>query len=417
MRRIVFLLILFYSTQPFSQIYCTSNYHLDSNGGYIIEDSPNKVLPNPLVNEIHNPAGLLLVRTTAMFGASRPGDIAGVITYDVEFERVLCDVYGIDRVLIDGEWFPTSCSYKTWPKAVEERAVACAEVPMDKLRLFPDPSSQPPRPLGAEGNGKSTFKMILRLTDRNNLPKSNVKINFLVVAQKNSGGHDHHSALRPTGDVSPLTFKTDINGEIKPTFVSSEFAGTHEVTAICEDCTPKYLKTGMLIDVKIPDLVELPAGSGYILQGNTSDIGKRHLGNHYFTKEAVSNLIHFKKTVAKFGWQPLYIDDASLMWGGRFDIRAGWGANAKESHQEHRTGEEVDIGLANGTDPQKTRSSYDEFCKSNNIGIPTTILWHDIPPKQGGLYPLHFHLRLSGLYASGNNAGKPAPCKRDSVKK
>jgi hypothetical protein len=168
-------------------------------------------------------------------------------------------------------------------------------------------------------------------------------------------------------------------------------------------------------NVKVPGLINLPAGKGYVLGGNTSEAGKNHLGNHYFTQDAIDNLKKFITTIAKFGWSPLAINDASLVWRGRFDIFANW----TSSHDEHRTGEEVDVSVEKFTDPKQVKNVYDEFCKKNQTEIPTTILWHDKPwnitPKPK-YYP-HFHLRLNGLYTGGGNVGKSAACSQDSFKK
>jgi hypothetical protein len=285
-----------------------------------------------------------------------------------------------------------------------------------QLSLVSSANEKPPRPAGAEGDGKSTYNMVAKVTEGGK-PKVGMTVTFKVDVKANTGGHDHHDTSRPKGTLSATTAVTDTQGEAKLTFTSSEFAGTHTVTATCTDCKPNAITKEHEFEVKVPDLVALPPGDGYVLQGNTSEIGKRHLGNHFFTKSASGNLLAFIKTLAEHGWKPVAINDGSLIWGGRFDIRAGWGlADARESHQEHRTGEEVDISVATGTDPQKTKSAYDEFCKNSKVGVPTTILWHDISPKLGGKYPLHFHLRLNGLFSGGSNVGKLAKCKRDSGK-
>jgi hypothetical protein len=279
------------------------------------------------------------------------------------------------------------------------------------LQLSQVLNEKPPRPLGAEGDGKSTYNLVARVTEGGS-SKAGMTVNFKVDVIANSGGHDHHDTNRPKGTINTTTAITDTQGEAKLTFTSSEFAGIHTVTATCTNCKPSELIKEHQFDVKVPDLVELPAGDGYTLQGNTSALGRNHRGNHYFTKNASDNLIKFIDTLAVLGWKPVAVDDGSLMWGGRFDIKASWGG----SHQEHRTGEEVDISVVRGTDPKKTKSAYDEFCEDKKVEVPTAILWHDVPLNQGGAYPPHFHLRLNGLYSSGKNTGKVAKCSRDSGK-
>ena len=254
------------------------------------------------------------------------------------------------------------------------------------------------------------------------MPKAGVAVSFGVEVEANSGGHDHHDASRPKGKVTANNPATDANGEIKVTFQASKIAGTHVVAAVCESCTNKSVTKN--VDVKVPDLVSLQAGRGYILQGNTSEVGMKHKGNHYFTVTAAENLQELIRFFNSLNWNPVGIDDASIVWGGKFDLKSRWGAEyigndgkpKEEAHQEHRIGEEVDIGFVIGTKATSISKAYYEVCREKKVDIPSTILWHDIPPNEGGKYPLHFHVRLDGTFTQGASAGKNAKCKRDSGK-
>lgn len=281
------------------------------------------------------------------------------------------------------------------------------------VTLTPVPNQSPPDPRPDKTGGRSTLELIAKVTENGN-PKAGVAVTFAVEPIANSGGHGHHDASRPKGTVTPNnpnTPVTDANGEIKATFQASEFAGTHVVAAACSSCTNTSVTKN--IDVKVPDLIPLQADSSvpprYELAGNTSAVGVKHKGNHYFTASALNNLSKLIDHYNSFAWQPVAVNDASIIWGGWFDIYSNWAG----SHAEHRIGEEVDLGFLVGTNASKIKRGYDEVCKDKKVEIPSTILWHDIP-KPAGKYDPHFHVRLSGSYTKGPSAGKYAPCKSDS---
>ena len=281
------------------------------------------------------------------------------------------------------------------------------------VTLTPVPNQSPPDPRPDKTGGRSTLELIAKVTENGN-PKAGVAVTFAVEPIANSGGHDHHDASRPKGTVTPNnpnTPVTDANGEIKATFQASEFAGTHVVAAACSSCTNTSVTKN--IDVKVPDLIPLQADSSvpprYELAGNTSAVGVKHKGNHYFTASALNNLSKLIDHYNSFAWQPVAVNDASIIWGGWFDIYSNWAG----SHAEHRIGEEVDLGFLVGTNASKIKRGYDEVCKDKKVEIPSTILWHDIP-KPAGKYDPHFHVRLSGSYTKDPSAGKYAPCKSDS---
>ena len=282
------------------------------------------------------------------------------------------------------------------------------------VTLTPVPNQSPPDPRPDKTGGRSTLELIAKVTE-NGSPKAGVAVTFAVEPIANSGGHDHHDASRPKGTVTPNnpnTPVTDANGEIKATFQADQVAGTHVVAAVCDSCTNKSVTKN--VDVKVPDLVSLQPDSGYTLEGNTSDVGVNHKGNHYFTVAARDNLRELIEHFNSFGWKPVGINDASLVWGGKFDSKGYWTTGF---HDEHRIGEEVDIGFITGTNASKITKGYYEICREKKVDIPSTILWHDIPTKQGGKYAPHFHVRLSGTYTKGPAAGKYAKCDSDSKTK
>ena len=317
--------------------------------------------------------------------------------------------YGVDQLLPDGFIPRIYPNAETCNGPLLTIEATCGD--QLTLTLTPAPNQKDPRPLKAEGkDGKSTHELIAKVTE-NGSPKAGVAVTFAVEVAANSGGHDHHNASRPEGELLQSDDVTDANGEIKLRFEAPEFAGTHVVAAFCSSCTNTSVTKN--IDVKVPDLVALTADSSvpprYELAGNTSPVGVKHKGNHYFTASAKAYLLNLIDHYNSFAWQPVAVNDASIIWGGWFDIYSNWAG----SHAEHRIGEEVDLGFLVGTNASKIKRGYDEVCKDKKVEIPSTILWHDIP-KPAGKYDPHFHVRLSGSYTKGPSAGKYAPCKSDS---
>lgn len=80
------------------------------------------------------------------------------------------------------------------------------------------------------------------------------------------------------------------------------------------------------------------------------------------------------------------LNDASLYWGGRYDIKGDWRA----PHQGHREGREIDISFLRAANPisrPKQNDFYDKFCKDTGSEIPFSILHHFVKRP-------HFHIYL-----------------------
>ena len=71
--------------------------------------------------------------------------------------------------------------------------------------------------------------------------------------------------------------------------------------------------------------------------------GKAHTDNHWLTLQAKVNLQKIvNKYNATYPKGPLLrLNDASLIWGGKFDIHGKWGKDS--DHTGHRRGVEIDI--------------------------------------------------------------------------
>jgi hypothetical protein len=282
------------------------------------------------------------------------------------------------------------------------------------LTLTPAPNQKDPRPKGTEGKDpkSSTLELIAKVME-GSTPKAGVAVTFKVDVKEGSGEHsvtsngDHVHADRPKGKISPLTGQTtgqtNASGEVRIKFEAEILAGTHTVTATCNDCSNKTATKD--VKVLVPDLVELTADTGtprtFVLVGNTAYPGTNHLGNHYFTAAAKETLVNgVIPTMAKAGWGVVGVNDGSLKDGGLFDIKGNW----TPSHAEHRKGTEVDLSFKNPkvVGDKSVRDAYKELCKKEGVAFDIQTLWH----KNDGYEP-HYHIYLSG---SGLRSGANQKC-------
>lgn len=293
-----------------------------------------------------------------------------------------------------------SCEDGSLPKhrgCLDSRVISLSTVPQTP----PDP-----RPKGAEGkDGKSTLELIARVTENGN-PKAGVTVGFGVGVEGFTGGHangDLGSIPRPKGKLSKPSDVTDGNGEIKLTFFADEPAGLHAVVA---DCTPAGCtnKATHVVKVKVPDLIHIPPDTEtpprYTLVGNVGDASNgyktfQHNITHYLTEQSWSNLKTLISTFIDLGWGQIGINDASLEWGGLFDIEGKWTTSG--GHAEHRDGKQVDISFVRplSVSSDKRQKVFDEVCASKGAALPV-VLWH-----QNDGYAPHFHIYLTGQSVTG----------------
>ena len=269
------------------------------------------------------------------------------------------------------------------------------------LTLTPAPNQTPPdpRPKGTEGKDpKSSSLDLIAKVMEGSVPKAGVAVTFKVDAVPMTGGHGHHDANRPTGEVTP-SGRTDVNGEIKITFQASDVAGSHTITATCNDCTNKTVNKN--VDARVPDLQPLSpnppqnAEGKYLYALTANDpkhvgtSGGRQRGEYYLTAKAIDNLQILVKNFAAENWGVVAFNDASLVWGGLYDIDNDW----MESHQGHRLGEEIDISFTRANNPisvEKRKRVYKTLCDDKKVSVPFKILYHI-----GGAGP-HYHVYLLG---------------------
>ena len=248
------------------------------------------------------------------------------------------------------------------------------------------------RPAGT--GGASTVILTAKVTE-SGTPKAGVAVSFSGDVTPNSGGHEHHDVDRPKGSLSGTQGTTDANGEVKLTFTAPEVAGIHTVKATCATCSNSPVAKE--IQVKVPDLLPISPNppqntdGSYVYALTSVDKihageGRHHKNQYYLTAQARQNLRTLIDSFSAADWGTVALNDASLYWGGRYDIKGNWGG----PHQGHRDGREIDISFTRANNPistSKQNDFYDKFCKDKAAEAAFSILHHFVKVP-------HFHVYL-----------------------
>ena len=257
------------------------------------------------------------------------------------------------------------------------------------------------RPSGT--GGTSTVQITAKVASGDQ-PKPGVVVNFAVDVTANSGGHDHSDATRPKGTLSGSTGTTDANGEVKVTFTAPQVSGVHTIKATCSSCSNS--PASKEIQVKVPDLLDIfSLPFRFFPRWAYPGIGQvpgRHAENHYLTVAAVTGLLGISQKFNSI-WPDaprLTLNDASLQWGGKFDIPGTWERNPR-AHAEHRIGDNIDVraNSAPGAVPITIRAKVFRWFRNESTeedAIPPEFAIESVNPLWEN--PItqneHFHLRL-----------------------
>lgn len=252
----------------------------------------------------------------------------------------------------------------------------------------------------SNGSDKKFLPIIATVIDQstNQPPTNPVKVHVsLKVEDLKSGGHDHGDSTRPRGGIAEVKTcasdgecwpgpqstngkgMTDGNGQVVFNFNAPEASGKYTITAICDGCSSS--SAPKTVEVKVDGLETIPNSTFYKFIGDTD----KHTKNHYLMPEAatvlrniaISYLIEdkfwqLKKArrgrTGQYTYTPpsvLNVNDASLIWGGKFDIHGKWNGD----HQAHKRGIVVDIranqiNINNGAIPLQSFTNFQKLAKS-----------------------------------------------------
>jgi hypothetical protein len=161
---------------------------------------------------------------------------------------------------------------------------------------------------------------------------------------------------------------TDVNGQVVFNFNPTDASGKHTISATCDGNGRSCTNTATAnVNVMVAGLWPILGSVYYALteDGSSKVIGDNgnHSGNHYLTTAASLQLwrlaagfydFQLRQGVAK----PtiLHLNDASLMWGGKFDVAGKWTGY----HYEHNKGNVIDI-RANTTTGYIPDASFTDF--------------------------------------------------------
>ncbi len=276
----------------------------------------------------------------------------------------------------------------------------------------------------SNGSNTKTLPITATVIDQNtNQPPANpVQVRVSLKVDPTSGGHDHGDSARPRGGIADVEkcesdgecwMNPTVNGVLEFNFKAPEASGKHTITATCDGCSNTATKP---VDVKVDGLKPIPAFPFYALNEVNGDvIGAKtgwHTDNHNLTPAAAAVLMKIAVTYrfnprfylrdpasnGQISFPPiLHLNDASLPWGGVYDICARPNACLKRGiivwkapHIGHRRGTVVDV-RANGTDGSIPTSNKIKFINLLvERGIP--YLWEDRKTSNE-----HFHLMLLGV--------------------
>lgn len=248
---------------------------------------------------------------------------------------------------------------------------------------------------------RQELPLIARVTIRG-APASGVSVQISLGPElDDDGGHIRHNetvgspAGRPRGVLRDTTMAfgsgtasisgvTNAAGEFSFIYDPSEFSGAYKLHGTCAGCASVTVAP---VKVWIQDLLNVPASSEWTLIGSTPS----HPDNHFLTASA---LLFFEN--ARGQWtkrfpsaEPWKLNDASLKWGGRFDLGHDW---ISPAHNAHREGKGMDID-ANPLDANE-RDNFAKWARGRPVYGPNTALLPASPQvlwKVKGHFT-HFHV-------------------------
>jgi hypothetical protein len=289
------------------------------------------------------------------------------------------------------------------------------------VSLTPVSGQAEPRPKGSEGgDGKSTYDLIAKVTEGNQ-PKAGMALTFTVEVEPGSGNHPLNPPDRPKGELSVKSGTTNASGEVRLTFTSPIFSGTHKVKVTCDKCTGNIKEVESKFNVKVPNLIKTPADINWRFISNDNYHKNNNASTatqtvYYLTQPAYTGLIQLTKYMVNNGWKTnsekptsVGLNDASLEWGGKFySYKSGtnyidWTSNDR-AHKEHRIGVQIDLRTTDVSN-ELEKQMYQKICNPQDGKYPVQakILWHTGVQKcknaKGVLVsctPEHYHAYLLG---------------------
>jgi hypothetical protein len=166
-------------------------------------------------------------------------------------------------------------------------------------------------------------------------PGTTVTIELLRVA--NSGGHNHGGAISAlaVGTASPTQFVLGNNypQNVRVVHQASDVCGSVVIRGRFSQGTPNIIDN--YDQVLIAGLVPIQVSQSLKLKPPTVEHRSPYWAQPAFRNKLVRLAADYFAKTAK----PITVTDASLEWGGRFDLQANW----LPPHKEHMDGRQADL--------------------------------------------------------------------------
>ncbi|HEX6719108.1 MAG TPA: carbohydrate-binding protein [Pyrinomonadaceae bacterium] len=196
-------------------------------------------------------------------------------------------------------------------------------------------------------------------------PVSNIAFSFTVNTNNvaHDGGHQNHTGARPPGAFNHANLRTDGSGQVSSVFTPDRFGGSSNIVITSNGTT--IVNTPVFILVPgLEALQPAQANDAYVLTGSAEDGNNYHPNGHYAKPQANNGLRQIAATyqstffpAANFPngvpqGDRLRFNDASLVFGGVFDITPNFRQGAAPSwqlrpHDEHHVGINCDLSDRN----------------------------------------------------------------------
>ncbi|WP_038249918.1 penicillin-insensitive murein endopeptidase [Ghiorsea bivora] len=188
---------------------------------------------------------------------------------------------------------------------------------------------------------------------------ASVSLTILTV-DEGFGGHDHGNWLppkliipKPKGIIFPAS-GTTITGHVFTEYIGNEISSLEKIEANVYYQGCSLTATSSAITSEISNLTQLAVNSPHFKIGGTdAHHGNNWNGfpttpdnNHWVSSSTAAKMnIIMTEYPKKFSGAGLYINDASLPKGGRFDAKGNW----LDPHQTHRRGIDIDVHTLDST--------------------------------------------------------------------
>jgi hypothetical protein len=202
-------------------------------------------------------------------------------------------------------------------------------------------------------NGANQTLVNITVQDPSSQPVDGANIILTVErASTKFGGHDHDSptipsSTRPLGTVTSVISQGQ--GTYTATYTASEFAAEDKVRAKVDfqGCSANVVSSSITARLFGLSWLQVPAPH-VAIGGTAAHHGPNNNGNpttpdnnHWVTPKTNNTMSYLMLLYSLNYGAGLYINDASLPFGGKFDVNGNWSG----SHSLHRRGIDLDIRL------------------------------------------------------------------------